>query len=131
MTIAAPQANAPLVSVQQIQEAITSGMSNFRPERVYGGCARIYVEIGSLGGYAETDPEIKKANRRATNALRKQVKKACEGLGRIYQAKGYGVSHAIYIGLDNATCREYSQGAQVARNLKALGIPAWVEGVGD
>ena len=83
-----------------------------RPEStagMYMCAARVYVEI--------FDKEHLKG-----------VEAAAKSLGILFQRKPhYGLSPALYIGLDNGTGAEYGKGMAVATALRAAGIKAHVE----
>jgi len=82
---------------------------------VYGGCARIYVDL-SLPGHAS----------------KVAVAKAAKALGLVYGPNYYSkCKTSIYIGYDNATGREYAKGVAVAAALAAAGWSASADGYGD
>lgn len=113
-------------TVDAIATAIQQGKASYATVQQFGGCGRAYVCIGYYGDYSS------KEDKATTRKIRNQVKKAAEKLGMTYQTKAYGVGgHALYIGYDNATSKQWSQACQVAKNLKALGIDAYEDGQGD
>lgn len=82
------------------------------PARAYG-CGRVYVAI-------------------ADKAHRRGIAAACKKLGRMWLKAAYGTSgNVIYIGYDNATGREVAKGEHIASVLKAHGISAFMDAVGD
>ncbi|XHX80876.1 MAG: hypothetical protein RBJ76_13355 [Stenomitos frigidus ULC029] len=120
-----------LPTIAQIQAAIVSGKSKYGTVIQRGGCGRVYVCLGSVG-----DPfasaEQQKRDKALTKAIRNRVKDAAQAMNLLYLKKAYGVgNHALYIGYDNGTSIAWSQGEQVAKNLKALGVDAYVDGMGD
>ncbi len=89
--------------------------TNFSVKPIYGGCARIYVDV-SL------------PDRASKNA----VTTAAKALGLSYGTNHYSKSKtSLYIGYDNATGREYAKGQAVADALTALGWSAYADGYGD
>lgn len=102
-----------LPTSQAIAEQIQSGKAVYERVEQRGGCGRVYVCICG--------------DRKTKNA----VKKAAKSLGMIYQTKGYGVDNALYVGYDNADGKAWSQGEQIAKNLKLIGVECYVDGVGD
>lgn len=78
------------------------------------GCARIYVGVYGVC-------------RKTITALAA----ACKDKGLIFQRKAYySLSNVIYVGY-SVQGREYAQGEAFAEALKAAGIPAYVEAMGD
>lgn len=101
------------MNVMAIADAIVRGKTDYRFVQQYGGCGRAYVCIGG--------------DRKAKSAVRQAAKR----LRMVYQSQGYGVSHALYVGYDNATSKAWSQAEQIAANLRDLGITAYADGVSD
>ena len=120
----------PQITQQAVVAAISDGLSNYQQERSLG-CGRVYVCIGAYGDIFEQNEEVKTANKPTTRKHRALVKAAAEALRKRYQERGYGVENALYVGYDNNSGVELGQGTAVAQNLKALGIAAYRDEVGD
>jgi len=118
---------------QDIQAAISEGMSNFSTAKAIG-CCRVYVCINIVAPI-----DILMQGKRASRAWSKTfnqtvipaIESACQDMGKIFHRNGHGVQNAIYIGYDNCTGKEIGQANAVAERLKAIGIPAITEVVGD
>lgn len=81
-----------------------------------GGCGRAYVVLSSAAPKAHLD----------------LFKKACAAVGVRYLGKAYGTGNrAAYIGYDNADGRALAQAEAIAKNLRALGLDVYDDGVGD
>jgi len=102
------------VEKQKIIEAIKAGLSvtglgNF------SGCGRVYVMLP-------------KGDRKTLAMYRS----AAEAAGVRYLPEAYGAGkRALYIGYDNATGQCYKKAIAIAENLRAIGIEAYEDGVGD
>jgi hypothetical protein len=117
--------------IDDIVQAINRGMATTERARP-SGCGRVYVCIS----YVHPDWTVDKATQRLYKRQMlvhqmPRIQLACERTGRIYQQIGYQVKHCIYIGYDNCTGKELAKGEAVATQLKALGIKAYMEAVGD
>lgn len=80
------------------------------------GCGRAYVVLSSA----------------APKAHLELFKKACAIVGVRYIGRAYGTgSRAAYIGYDNADGRALAQAEAISKNLRALGLDVYDDGVGD
>jgi hypothetical protein len=79
------------------------------------GCGRAYVSLS-------------KVDRKTLNAY----KAAAKELGLLYLSEAYGAGRrCIYVGYDNATGVPLARAEEIAKNLRALGLPAYDEAVAD
>ena len=91
-------------TVQEIKTAIQTGMKNYN-NNFQSCCGRAYVCIstyGSVDDLFSKDPAVKKANKAHAKKITKLISDDASELRMIYQAKGYQVTNALYIGYDNA-----------------------------
>lgn len=97
----------------EIQKAILDGLAIPRETQRFGGCCRAYVCL--------TD-----------KTLKKDFKAGAKLAGAMYLDKAYGTGNmALYIGYDNSNSLNMSKAIQIAENLKAIGVGAYWDVVGD
>lgn len=106
--------NTVVLTKSQVLAALKAAQAApFTPERPTG-CGRAYVIVGG--------------DRATINA----VAACCKTLGLMFLRKAYGTSgNAIYMGYDNATGRELAKAKAFAATLKAHGLSAYDDAVGD
>ena len=126
--------NMPTVDANAIETAILAGLKNYQAERPLG-CCRVYVCISN----SEPIEMIMSGDRKAAKQWRKdfhknvmsQIEAGCKKTNKLFQLQGYGVRNSIYVGYDNNQGKEIGQGTAICANLKALGLDAYVEYIGD
>ena len=104
-----------MATVQEIQNAIESGMKDYTFIKQYGGCGRAYVILCG-----------------ADRTTKLRVRKGTKAAGRRYMgADGGQMANSIYVGYDNADSVAWSQAEQIAKNLQAIGISCYADGMND
>lgn len=103
-----------VINKNQIAEAILEGIK-VRGNGGRCGCGRAYVSLG-------------KVDRKVLRAYQDGAKLA----GVRYLPEAYGAGkRCLYIGYDNADGVALAQAEAIAKNLQALGLPAFDEAVAD
>lgn len=96
-------------SIADYRAAMDKAMANYQQVRIYGGCARIYLQASGKEAAAE-------------------LKEIAAKLGKQYQKRGpYGLDNVMYMGYDGGAHKLYSQAEAVAAAWREMGLKVYVE----
>lgn len=119
-------------NVNQLIQTAQAAADNHPQLKVYGGCARIYIQATdnvSSFDYSDTKEgraEYRRASRQARKNNQKILEKVCKALDGRWFDRWCPVTRtnvkAWYVGYDNATRREYSWAMAVCDALTKAGL---------